>query len=177
MRWDTLAERELTDPREAHQQVLAATTMLEERIERLSWSTTRSRADSHVPSWSHDRWRRRSWGQGKMHCWALPEDSPIPSLTHSPPQWSLEALEDQEAELPYLEFDLGPPPELGQDIKCFFQEQASGQGEDGGSDTSQEPPAEDYERWVECRGQMIATPTWWQELLEIPGVSNIPELA
>ena len=96
---------------------------------------------------------------------------------HSPPQWGLEALEDQEAESPYLEFNLGPPPELGLDVKHFFQEQASGQEEDEGSNTSQEPPAEDYERWVEWRGQMIATPTWWQELLEIPGVSDVPELA
>ena len=30
---------------------------------------------------------------------------------------------------------------------------------------------------VEWRGQMIVTPTWWQELLEILGVSNVQELA
>ena len=59
-----------------------------------------------------------------------------------------EALEDQEAELPYLEFNMGPPPELGPDVKHFFQEQASMQGEGKGSNPSQEPPVEDYERWV-----------------------------
>ena len=36
---------------------------------------------------------------------------------------------------------------------------------------------EDYERLVELRGQLIAMPAWWQELLEIPGVSNVQELA
>ena len=86
-------------------------------------------------------------------------------------------MEDQEDELPYLEVNLGPPPELGPDIEQFFQEQVSRQGEDVGSNTFPEPLAEDYERWVEWRVQTIATPTWWQELLEILGVSNIQELA
>ena len=52
MRWDTLAKRELGEAREAHWWVLVAATVLEERIERLSQSTTRSRADSCVPSQS-----------------------------------------------------------------------------------------------------------------------------
>ena len=72
----------------------------------------------------------------------------------------------QEAELPYLEFDLGPPPELGLDVEHFFQEQASRQGGDRGSGPSQEPLMEDYDRCIEWRGQMIATPTWWWELWE-----------
>ena len=152
MRWDTSAKRELAEAREAHWLVQAAAAALEEKIERLSQSTTRSRADSHVPS-------------------------QIPSPAHSHPQWGPEASEDQEAELPYLEFDLGPSPELGPDVKCFFQEQASSQREDGRSDSFQESPVEDYERWVKWRGQIIATPTWWQELLGILGVSNIQELA
>ena len=176
MRQDTSAEREIVEAREAHCQVLAATAALE-RIERLSQSTTRSRADSQVPSQSHNQQRRRSQGQSKRCCRALPEDSPTPSPTHSPPQWGPEALEDQEAELPYLEFNLGPPPELGPDVEHFFQEQASGQGDDREGDTAQEPPVEDYERWVEWRGQRIATPAWWCKLLEVLGVSNIQELA
>ena len=51
------------------------------------------------------------------------------------------------------------------------------QGEDGGGNPSQEPPAEDYERWVKWRGQTISTPGWWWELLGIPGVSDVQELA
>ena len=87
-----------------------------------------------------------------------------------------EALEDQEAELPYLEFDLGPPPELGLDIEHFFQKQASVQGEDGGSNPSQEPLAEDYERWVEWRELIVDTPIWWWELLGILVVSDVQEV-
>ena len=79
--------------------------------------------------------------------------------------------------MPYLEFNLGPPPELELDVKHFFQEQTSRQGEDGGSGPSQEPQMEDYERWVELRGQMFVTPTWWWELLEILEVNNVQELA
>ena len=50
MRWGTSAKRELAEAREAHQQILAAAAALEERIERLSWSTTRSWTDAQVPS-------------------------------------------------------------------------------------------------------------------------------
>ena len=136
MRQDNSAERELAEVREAHQWVLATAAALEERVERLSQSTTRSRAGPCVPSQSHNRCRRRSWGQSKRHCRALPEDSPTPSPTYSPPWWDPEALEGQDAELLYLEIDLEPPPELGPDIEHFFQEQASRQGEDRGSGPS-----------------------------------------
>ena len=71
---------------------------------------------------------------------------------HSPPWWGPKASEDEEAELPFLEFDLGPPSELGLDIEHFFQELAAKQKEDGGRDPSQELPAEEYERWVKWRG-------------------------
>ena len=54
MRWDTSAERELVEAREAHWQALTTTAALEERIKRLSQSTTRSRADPYIPSRSHD---------------------------------------------------------------------------------------------------------------------------
>ena len=40
-----------------------------------------------------------------------------------------------------------------------------------------EPPAEEYERWVEWRRQAVDTPTWWQELGKIPEVGNFQELA
>ena len=79
MRHDISAERELPEAREAHQWVLAATAALEERIERLSWSTITSRAGPCIPSQSHDRHRR----QHKRHCRALPEDNPIPSPPYS----------------------------------------------------------------------------------------------
>ena len=49
MRQDILAKRELAEAREAHWWMLAAATALEERIERLSWSITRSRAAPTSP--------------------------------------------------------------------------------------------------------------------------------
>ena len=79
---------------------------------------------------------------------------------HSPAQWGQETLEDEGAELPFLEFDLGPLPELGLDIEHFFQEPANQPKEDRGSNPSPEPPAEEYERWVEWRGQAVDTPNW-----------------
>ena len=94
------------------------------------------------------------------------EESPIHSPTHSPPWWGLETSEDEEAELPFLEFDLEPPPELGPDVDHFLQELASKSREDGEHDSSPEPPAEEYEKWVEWRGhgQLICLAggrSWW----------------
>ena len=60
--------------------------------------------------------------------------------------------------------DLGPPLELGPDLEDFLQELVTMQREDRGSDPSQEASAEDYEWWVEWRGQRVNTPNWWQEV-------------
>ena len=53
-RWGTSSERELAEAREAHQWALAAATVLEEWIERLSRPSTRDRLDAHIHSQSHD---------------------------------------------------------------------------------------------------------------------------
>ena len=102
---------------------------------------------------------------------------PCPFPEHSPPWWGPGAWEDEGAELPFLEFDLGMPPELGPDVHHFLQELASSTREDSGSDSSPEPPAEEYERWVTWWGQILNMPDWWQELVEIPEVDNYWELA
>ena len=114
-RWGTLAKNKLAKVREAHQRALATTITLQEKIERLSQSIIRGQPDTHTHSWSHDWWRRRSWGQSRRHCWALLEDRPTHSPMHSPPQW-----EDKDAEPPFLEFDLGPPLELGDRCWAFL---------------------------------------------------------
>ena len=102
---------------------------------------------------------------------AFLEDSPTHSPMHSPPQW-----EDEEAELPFLEFNLGPPLDLGPNVECFFQEPANKSGEDVGSDFPPEHPAEEYQRWVEWKGQAVNTLSWWQELGKIPEVGDFQEL-
>ena len=76
-------------------------------------------------------------GQNRRCCRALLEDSPIHFPVHSPPQWG----PGMEAEPPFLEFYLGPPPELGPEVDCFLQELASKSREDSESDSSPEPLA------------------------------------
>ena len=168
----TLAKNELAKVREAHQRALATTIALEEKIERLSQSFTRGWLDACAHSWSHNRQRRRSSGQSRRHCRALLEDSPTHSPAHSPHHW-----EDKEAEWPFLEFNLGVPPELGLDVKHFFGKSANESREDGGSNFPSEPPAQEYERWVEWRGQVVNMPSWWWELGKIPEEGNFQELA
>ena len=59
-RWDTSGEQELAKAREAHQQALVATAILEQWIERLSQSTTRVGLDVCHCSQSQDWLRRKS---------------------------------------------------------------------------------------------------------------------
>ena len=91
---------------------------------------------------------------------------------HSYLQW-----EDKEAEPTFLEFDLGFPLELGPDVACFFGESANESREDEENNFPSEPLAEEYERWVEWRGQVVNMPSWWQELGKIPEVGDLQELA
>ena len=130
----TSTETQLPKAREAHRRDLATTIPLEEKIEQLSWSITRDCQDAHAPSQSWDWWRRRSQGWSRRCHKALPESTPGHSPAHSPPQW-----EDVE-----VEFDLGPPLELGPDVEQFFQGPAGKCEADPGSHSPTEPPAEEY---------------------------------
>ena len=96
---------------------------------------------------------------------------------HSSPQWGPETLEDQEAELSSLEFDLGPPPELGSDVECFFQEPDALQGEGKTSDPFPEPLVENYKKWIKWRSICICVPNWWKELIGILGIDDFQKLA
>ena len=108
-----MAKVQLAKESVAHQKALATTMALEEKIEWLSQSITRDCPGTHAPSESWNQWKRRSRGWSRRHCKALLENSPAHSQAHSPPQW-----EGEEAE-----FDLGPPPELGPNVKRFFHVQ------------------------------------------------------
>ena len=105
------------------------------------------------------------------------EDSPVHSPEHSPSQGDPGAWKDEGTGMPFLEFDLGLPLGLAPEVDYFLQEPASSVRERSGSDSSPEPPAEEYERWVTWWGQALAMPEWWQALEEIPEVDNYWELA
>ena len=62
-------------------------------------------------------------------------------------------------------------------MEWFFQEPAGECGEDKGSHCPTEPPVEEYEKWVEWRGEAVDTPSWWWELGKIPDVDDVQELA
>ena len=49
--------------------------------------------------------------------------------------------------------------------------------EDAGNHFPVEPPIEEYEKWVEWRGQAVDTPNWWWELEMIPDVGVVQQLA
>ena len=166
---------ELPEAREAHWWTLAATFILEERIERLSWLTTRMRLDDCQlsQSWDHSR---RSYRWQSQRCYKALDGggsqawSPTPSptwpcswVTFQDPELMLD--EDQAAGQPSAYLNLGPSPKLRPDIEHFLWEPNATQEEEEGSDPLQEPPV----RNGLCGGAMKSTHligggSWWVSL-------------
>ena len=173
----TSTERDLAKVREAHWRAPLTVAALEDKIEGLRQSVTQSQPDVHANSRSYDHQRRRSQGQSRRCCRVSLEERPAPFFEYSPPWWGPESGEDGGAELPLLDFDLEPLPELGPEVNHFLQELAGSSEEDDGTRSSPESPVEEYERWVTWQAQAHDTPGWWPELAEIPDVNNHQELA
>ena len=106
-----------------------------------------------------------------------PEESPAPFFKYSPPQWGPGSGEDEEAELPLLDFDLELPPELGPEVDRFLQEPPGSLEEEDRNRSSPKHPVEYYERWVTWQAWAHDIPGWWPELAKIPGVDNHQELS
>ena len=100
-----------------------------------------------------------------------------PLFEYSPPQWCAGSREDEEAELPLLDFDLKLPPELGPEVDHFPQEPAGSSEEEDSNRSSPESLVEDYVRWVTWQAWVHNTPGWWPELAKIPGMDDHQELA
>ena len=147
---------------------------LEERIERLSQSVTRGWLDTHTQSRSLTA---KGEGPGGRTggttgpCWKTALSIPLNT--------ALPGGAQESGEMKGLSWSStwGLPPELGPDVDCFLQEPAHSAREDSGSDSSPEPPAEQYKRWVTCCEQVLNMPEWWQELVEIPEEDDYWELA
>ena len=168
----------LAEVRESHWRDLSTAATLEDKIERLSQSITWSQPDTCTQSRSHDHQRGRSQGQSRRCCRVWLEESPAPFFEYSPPQWGPEPGEDRGAKLSLLDFDLEPLLELGPEVDHFLQELAgSSEEENTEPGLPQNPPVEEYERWVTWQAWVHNTPAWWPELAKIPEVNNHQELA
>ena len=149
-RWDTSGEWKLAKTREAHQWALVAAALLEQQIERLSWSTTRMGPDICHCSQIQDWPRRRSQGQSWRCCRASPEEgnwAQFPTLSLIASHWWVTFLdqgtiskEEQVTGQPSTCFDLGPLPELELDLKHFLQEPATMPEEGKGAIFCKGPP-------------------------------------
>ena len=102
------------------------------------------------------------------------EESPVPFFKYNPPWRGPASEEDEEA---LLDFDLEAPPELGPKVNCFLLGLADSSGEEDRKRSSPEAPVEDLENWVTWRAQVLDTPDWWQELIEVPGIDDHEKVA
>ena len=89
---------------------LAVTVMLEEKIERVSPSITRGWPEYPCPFPELQPMEEKVPGLEQVALQGLTRGQPCLSPTHRSVQWGQETLKDEEAEQPFLEFNLGPPP-------------------------------------------------------------------
>ena len=147
------------------------TIALEEKIERLNWSITRDHPDTHAHSQSCDQWRRRSQGQSQRHHKALPESSTTHPPTHSPP-W----LEDR-GWTTFPGVWPGGPTRAGAWCGAFLPGPGWQVWGRWRKPSFCRTPSGEIWRVGRVEGQVVDTPSWWQELEKIPEVDNVQELA
>ena len=152
-------------PGEAYWQALVATHLLEERMERLSWSSMRMRLDNHQCSHSQGHLRRQLRGHW-WRCTKTPAGrdhqrdlrgrqtlSPSPSPTRLRRCVTFQDQESSSEEDPLTrqcmgwspdrrkseEYDIGPPPTLQPELEYFLRDPTAIWGAEGDATCHQSP--------------------------------------
>ena len=113
-------------------------------------------------------------GQERRHCQVQPEDCPVPYFKYHPSRRNSESSGEEVAtEDP----DLEEPPELGPEVTCFLRGSAENLEEEDEKVPMPEPPLKEFQRWVMWKAEACKTPSWWRELMVVPGVEDCEKLA
>ena len=152
-------DRSLDRVHEVHPKVLSATATLEEEIEKLH--QIRGHSQLEVRPKSQDHWRSEGM-QEERRCQVSLASKPTPSQSANPDMPPGEMESEDGASI------LGEPPELKVEVASFLE--GSSEMSDG---TSQEMPPEPavskFADWVRWKVGKCDTPSWWAELLTVPG--------
>ena len=162
-RRETSVERSLAKVRQAHQKEL------EEEIEWLSHPLVRSWPEVWAHSKSRDCHVCRSRGQVRRCHQLWPEDCHASYFEYHPSQRNLES--SREAAV-MDNANLEEPPEFGPEVTCFLRGSAENSEEEGKRVHSPEPPLEELQKWVMWKAETYETPSWWRELMMVPGVED-----
>ena len=73
--------------------------------------------------------------------------------------------------------NLEEPPELGPEVTCFLRGSTENSEEEDERAPSPEPPVEELQKWVIWKAEVYETPSWWRELMMVPGVEEHERLA
>ena len=102
------------------------------------------------------------------------EDCHAPYFEYHPSQRGSESEGDEEAP---EDFNLEDLPEFGPEVNCFHWGPVESSEEENMKTPSPKPLIEELEKWVTWRAQTYETPSWWQELVMVPGVDDHEKLA
>ena len=73
--------------------------------------------------------------------------------------------------------DLEEPPELGLEVTCFLRGSAKNSEQEEEKAPSPKPPVKELCKWVTWKAKACETPSWWRELMAVPGVEDYEKLA
>ena len=102
------------------------------------------------------------------------EDCLASYFKNHPSQRGSESKGDKEA---HEDSNLEDPLELGLEVTCFLQGPVKSSEQENVKTPSLESPIEELEKWVTWKAWAYETPSWWQELVMVPGVDNHEKLA
>ena len=69
------------------------------------------------------------------------------------------------------------PLELGLEVTCFLRGLAENLEKEDKKMPSPEPPVEEIGKWVMWKTEAYEMPSWWRELMMVPGVEDHEKLA
>ena len=173
-------DKALWEAREAHQQALEATLMLELDIKRLSQEAENvlhqhpcSLSGSHLQSGSLDRHEKTlSWHRAERHVtFCDPEVEPILGEDPYGEHWGhlTKAQMERGKEVPLPIWRL--------EMLCPWEMPATHVGNENRMGILPEPWIKDYEVWLTWWAHFLDTPHWWGELTSIQDVEDLKRLA
>ena len=68
-------------------------------------------------------------------------------------------------------------PELRPEVTCFLRGSAENLEEDDEKAPSPKLPVKVFQKWVTWKAEAYKMPSWWRELMVVPGVEDHEELA
>ena len=163
-----------------HWRTLEAAHLLEQNIERLSWSASKAKSARHQHSYSHSHSRMQPQGRCP---WSPSPTRPRKHVTLEPRGRDISREGPSREPLGQAiggegeESDLSPLPTLEPELEHFLEAPKPMWGAWDRQGSPLQTSIKNCEVWLEWQAHQVSMPDWWRELVAIPNVGNPERLA